>query len=140
MRLVVDTNILFAGILRDGTTRGLLIDSPLELLAPERTLAEIRRNAETIVARSDLSLDGVTLLLALLTEDIEIVPRAAFEDEIPEARGRIGDKDPGDVPFLALALAQPCEGIWTQNARHFEGGGVDVWTTKRVVEWVQQER
>lgn len=34
MRLVVDTNILFAGIMRDGTSRGLLIDSPLQLLAP----------------------------------------------------------------------------------------------------------
>lgn len=30
MRLVVDTNILFAGILREGATRGLLIDSPLQ--------------------------------------------------------------------------------------------------------------
>jgi predicted nucleic acid-binding protein len=138
MRLVVDTNILFAGILRDGTTRGLLIDSPLDLLAPERMLAEIRRNADAIAERSGLSIDGVELLLALLTEDIEVVPRETFEEQLPKAKRRIGDQDPGDVPFLALALAQPCEGIWTQNAQDFENGGVDVWSTKRVVEWIEQ--
>lgn len=140
MRLVVDTNVLFAGILRAGTTRGLLIDPPLRLLAPERALTEIRRNAEAISSRSKLSLDGVELLLALLTEDVEIVPCESFEEELSEANERIGHKDPGDVPFLAVALARPCEGIWTQNERHFEGGGVEVWSTKRVVEWVRQER
>lgn len=83
MRLVVDTNILFAGILRGSTTRDLLIDAPLELLAPERSLAEIRRNAGAIASRSKLTENGVELLLALLVEDIEIVSREAFEDYIP---------------------------------------------------------
>lgn len=139
MRLVVDTNVLFAGLLRDGTTRGLLIDPPLRLLAPEQALAEIRRNAKVIASRSNLSMDGVELLLALLTEDVEVVPRGAFEEALPEARDLIGDKDPGDVPFLALSLARPCEGIWTQNTRHFEGGGVDLWTTEDVIEWIHEE-
>lgn len=54
-----------------------------------------------------------------------------------EARERIGHRDPGDVPFLAPALAVPCDGIWTQNAAHFAAGGVPVWGTREVLAWVQ---
>lgn len=108
----------------------------MALQAPEQALAEIRRNSPSIVERSSLSAEGVERMLVLLTEGIDVVPRQAFEDRIPVARERIGDKDPGDVPFLALALAGPCEGIWTQNVRDFEGAGIDIWTTERVLDAV----
>lgn len=139
MRLVVDTNILFAGLLRDGTTRRVLIDPPLSLLAPEHALAEIRKHAETIATRSELSIDGVEILLALLTENVAIHPRDQFDHEVPRARKQIGHQDPGDIPFLALALAQPCEGIWTHNEQDFEGASVDIWTTRRVLEQIESE-
>lgn len=138
MRLVVDTNIVFAGLLRDGTTRGLLVDPPIDLIAPEAALAEIRRNAEAIVSRSSLSTDGVELMLALLTEGIDVLPRDSFADRVPEARERIGERDPGDVPFLAVALSHPCEGVWTHNLRHFQDAGVEVWTTGQVLEKVEK--
>lgn len=41
MRLVVDTNVVFAGLLREGTTRGLLVNPPIELIAPAAALTGI---------------------------------------------------------------------------------------------------
>mgnify|MGYP001616924247 CR=1 FL=1 len=43
MILVIDTNILFAALLRDSKTREILIDSPLVLYAPETIIKEIRK-------------------------------------------------------------------------------------------------
>lgn len=51
MRLVADTNVLFAGLLRDGTTRALLVDPPVDLLAPEHALGEIRGHVASISDR-----------------------------------------------------------------------------------------
>lgn len=137
MRLVVDSNVVFAGLLRDGATRALLIDPPLDLMSPEWMLSEIRRYREEISRRAGLPAEELDLLLALLIEGIEVVPREAYEDRIKEAHARVGARDPGDVPFVALALARPCDGIWTQNTRDFEGARVELWTTQRVVEWVR---
>jgi hypothetical protein len=35
MKLLVDTNILFSAVLRDGTTRRILVLASIEFLAPE---------------------------------------------------------------------------------------------------------
>lgn len=137
MRLVVDSNVVFAALLRDGATRALLIDPPLDLMSPEWMLSEIQGHGDDIARRAAITPDELGLLLALLTEGIEVVPREAYEDLMSEAHARIGKLDPGDVPFLALALARTCDGIWTQNARHFRGAGVPTWTTKRVAEWAR---
>lgn len=133
MKLVVDSNIVFAALLRDSTTRSLLIDPPADLIAPETMLSEIRRHRDEIVERSGLSGDEFDLLLTLVTEDIEVVPREAYDDAMIVARERIGDRDLGDVPFLALSLAVDADGIWTENVADFEEAGVEVWSTERVV-------
>ncbi|HEV8359353.1 MAG TPA: PIN domain-containing protein [Candidatus Thermoplasmatota archaeon] len=135
----MDSNIVFAGLLRDGATRALLIDPPLDLMSPEWMLAEIRRYREDIANRSGLMVEEVDLLLALLTEGIEVVPRETYEEKMKEAHARIGARDAGDVPFLALALARACDGIWTENTRDFEGVGIPLWTTERVVTWARSE-
>lgn len=134
MRLVVDSNVVFASLLRDGTTRSLVFDPSLSLVAPEAMLSEILRHREEIVRRSHLTGHEFDLLLRLVTADIEIVPRSGFVHRLPDARRAIGDRDPGDVPFLAVALAVPCDGIWTHNVEHFEGAGVEIWTTAKVVD------
>lgn len=140
MRLVVDSNIVFAGLLRAGTTRDLLVNPPMGLMSPEWMLAEIGRYADEIARRSQLSVGEVELLLALLMESIEVVSHDEYEDEIKEALRRVGTRDPGDVPFVALALARPCDGIWTQNERDFAEAGVPIWTTAKVVEEVRAGR
>lgn len=139
MKLVVDSNIVFAGMLRAGTTRDILIDPPMGLVSPEWMLSEIRRHSDDIARRARLPLDQVELLLALVTESIEVVPRTAYQSKMKKAHELIGSRDPGDVPFVALALAHPCDGVWTQNSRDFETAGVRVWTTADVIEWAKAD-
>ncbi len=138
MRLVVDSNIVFAALLRDGVARALLIEPPFDLLSPEWMLVEIRKHREDIANRAGLMLEEIDALLTLVTERIKIVPRTDYDARLEEARRRIHQSDPGDVPFLALTLARECDGIWTQNTRDYANGGVPIWTTANVVEWVRE--
>jgi predicted nucleic acid-binding protein len=138
MRLVLDSNILFAGLLRDSTTRHLLIDPPVELVAPDALFVEIQSHQAQILRRSGLDAPAFEALLRLLTEDVQAIGRAEYEDHLATAHAAIGAADPGDVPFLAVALALDCDAIWTQNTKHFQGGGVAVWTTGDVIDFAAQ--
>ncbi len=136
MKLVVDSNILIASLLKDGITRSLLMEAPIEFVSPEHMLAEIRKYRPVISKRAGLSEAEFDLLLALVTERISIVESETYRGRFPDAQRMIGKLDPGDVPFLALALKLDC-GIWTYNAKHFEGTGVHIWTTGEVAAWTR---
>jgi predicted nucleic acid-binding protein len=74
------------------------------------------------------------MLFNLVTDGIEIVEKQDYEHCLKEANKLIGKIDKGDVPFLALALSAPNNGIWTENARHFEfQKKVKIWTTKALL-------
>ena len=72
-------------------------------------------------------------MFILLTENIEIVEKERYSDKMEEAMLLLGKDVLGDVPFLALALSTPNNGIWTDD-KHFERQKkVKIWKTADVV-------
>lgn len=132
MILIVDSNIIFAALLKDSMTRELLIDSPITLLAPETTLNEIQKYESEIIKRAGYTKDEFEILFALITGNIELVEKEKYAHKLKEADELICHIDKGDVPFLALALTTPNDGIWTENVKHFKQDKVKVWTTKEL--------
>jgi len=128
MILVVDTNVVFAGLLKASTTRELLIDSQFIMYSPESMLKEIRKYERYILDKSGLSREEFETLFQLITDSIIIVEQRHYAHKIQEANQLMDDK--GDVPFLALALSISTDGIWTENARHFnKQNKVKIWST-----------
>lgn len=135
MRLILDSSILFAGLLKNSITRRILIDCPFTIYTPETLLKEIRKYEFYILQKSGLTKNEFEHLLNLLTEKITIVEKEKYLHNIKEADELIGNADKGDVPFLALALTIPNDGIWTENIKHFgKQNKVKVWTTKDIIE------
>ena len=135
MILVVDTNVVISALLKEGKSRELLIDSPFVLCAPENVMEEIRKYEEYIIEKSKLTSEEFERLFHLLVENIRIIPREKFIQKMPEAHVLIGHIDKGDVPFLALAMSIPCDGIWTENVKHFKAQNkVKIYTTKELAE------
>src|SRR3989344_2950311 len=135
MIFIVDTNIVFAGLLKDSVTREILIDSPFILYAPETMVKEIRKHENLIIQKSGLSEEEFEALFNLLTDSIQILERHVYSESMEEAEKIIGHIDKGDAPFLALALSVPNNGIWTENIRHFgKQDKVKIWTTKDIIE------
>lgn len=132
MRLVVDTNVIFSAMIADGKTRELLLTADLALYIPEYFHLELSNNLTEIEAKTGLDRSELGLLIDLLFEDLHVVPRASFEDELADAANLIGDTDPDDVPFLALALHLDA-GLWSDDEDFSEQAAVDVWRTHELV-------
>ena len=129
MKLVLDTNILIAAIIKDSLTREILLLPDLELLLPEYALEEVRRHRVRISRHASLKPEEIDLLLSLLTEFVTVVPMTKIAPHMKAAEALIGEKDPDDAPFVALALAEANDGIWS-NDRAFEGlAGIKLWKT-----------
>lgn len=129
MRLVLDTNILIAALIKDSITRRILLLPDLEFLLPAFALAELARHRGKIVRAARLQGDELDLLLTLLLKSVAVVPLERIAPYIPDADALIGAVDPDDVPFVALALAEEHDGIWS-NDRAFEDlPGIQLWTT-----------
>jgi predicted nucleic acid-binding protein len=134
VRLVVDTNIVLAELLRERGRR--LIGQPvLQLFMSEAAWDETnyelprrlerwrrQRNAPEEQARHWLR-----LIAALLVAHIQPISHTVYAIWEEEARLRI-PRDPDDWPTVAVALALDT-GIWTED-HDFLGCGVPVWTTE----------
>lgn len=133
MRLVCDTNVVFSGLIAGGKTRELLLTDRTDLSAPEFFFVELDSHREEIVEKSRLPADDLDLLLSVLFEEIDVVPREAFESELPEAKRQIADVDPDDVPFLALALSLDAD-LWSDDSDFANQSAVSVWKTHELVD------
>lgn len=102
MRLVADANVLLSAVI--GGRAKVVLEHPrvTEILTTEVTVAEVQEYAAQLAAKKRLPLDVV--LMAVVTLPVRLVERETYEKSLPEAKLRIGRRDPDDVEILALAL------------------------------------
>lgn len=134
LTLVVDANVLFAAIIRDGDTANLLLSDRLRLIAPEWLFEELRKDKELLLDKTHRSGEEFERFLEILEEKIEIVPEAEFRRWIEEAKEK---SPPNDFPFAALAKAYDCP-VWSNDRELKEkmekAGFAKVMNTKEVLE------
>lgn len=142
MRLVVDTSVLVAELLRRrGRVR--LGDERLELFLPEQmwaeTQVELPRRIRAFVERRGLEPGVAVELVRMCFEAIEanvvILDEAIYSAVEDEARAR-SLRDADDWPVVAGALAVAAA-IWT-NDNDFLGTGIATWTTESLHAWLQR--
>jgi len=138
MRIVVDTNILISSLIKDSITREILLLPFMDFYLPEFALEEVEAHKTKISKLSGLSRDEIDFFLDLLLENISIVPARTIRPYLKEAEKIIGDIDPGDIPFIALALAVDNDGIWS-NDKHFRKvKKLKVWKTPELLAYIKK--
>ena len=138
MRLVVDTNRIVAGLIKNGGTRAILLSPIIKLLAPEKTIQEIEKHSELIMEKAGLSREKYSRAMRVITEGITIIPKENVKQHLEEAKEIIGSIDPDDVPFIATALATKNEGIWTED-KHFKNQNkIKIWTTEELLTRIER--
>jgi predicted nucleic acid-binding protein len=138
MRLIVDTNILISSLIKDSITREILLLPFMDFYLPEFALEEVEAHKTKISKLSGLSRDEIDFFLDLLLENISIVPARTIRPYLKEAEKIIGDIDPGDIPFIALALAVDNDGIWS-NDKHFRKvKKLKVWKTPELLAYIKK--
>jgi predicted nucleic acid-binding protein len=129
VRLVADANVLLSAVIGGRAKAALEHPAVTEVLAAEATLAEVQEYAAQLATKKRLSLDVV--LMGVATLPVTVVEPETYERSIPEARRRIGRRDPDDVEVLALAL-QAGAAVWS-NDNDFQGVGVEWFMTAELL-------
>ena len=129
MRLVLDTNILIAALIKDSITRRILLLPDLEFLLPAFALDELARHRVKIVRAARLKGDELDLLLTLLLTSVAVVPYERIAPYLSDADLLIGAIDPDDILFVALALAEDHDGILSNDRAFKDLPGIQHWTT-----------
>lgn len=112
MRIVLDTNVLVAGLLNPDGNPGRVLDlflaGELTLLVDDRILAEYR----DVLGRPKFGFDerDVADLLADIEAESWRVAAPPLGIHLPDER---------DLPFLEVGIAGSAESLVTGNARHF---------------------
>ena len=117
MKLVIDTNTIISALIKKGISRRIIVTPFINYLTPDYTLQEISKYEKLICKKAKLNHDEFKLLLNLIFENITIVPKEEYKDQLNRAKTLIEDID--DVPFIALCLASKADGIWSDDA-HFK--------------------
>ena len=136
MRLVIDANRLFAGIITKGKglqswTLDILFSDRVKLFAPFRVLAELEKNREEIKAKSGFSLREFEAFVGITKLRIKFIPLEKFLDEIPEAKKLAPHLK--DVQYFALALSLNCP-IWSEEKGFKEQSKVKIYNTKELID------
>ena len=134
MRLVLDANILIAALIKDGTTRRLLLmhHDKLELYTPALIVEEIFENLDYISKTARLPKEKVIeLMIELLgTAGIELIEDEFIIAHKAEALEITPDKKDG--PYFAAALYKRCR-IWSNDKPLKGQSKIEVITIKELL-------
>lgn len=135
MKLVVDANILIAALLKDSTTRELLLNENMELFGPEHLLNEIKHLLKNPGIRKRLKLNDDDLhdLTSSILSRIEFVPEKFFISFIKESLSSV--THPEDAPYFALSLALKLP-LWSNDSALKESSSIQVFNTSELIKFL----
>ena len=119
MKIVIDTNILMAGLLKDSTVRRLLVSKKIDFFIPSYAVSEIRKYKNYLLKKSRCNKEDFEFLLNSLLENIKIVPEELIKPHIAQADFIMKDIDLNDSIFIATYFAVDADGIWSFD-KHFK--------------------
>ncbi len=133
MRLVLDTNILIAALIKKSVTREILVHPNMEYFVSEYLFKEVDANKEEILQKSGLTQEEFDTLLDTLKDKLILIP----DEEIThknEAVKIMKAVHINDAIFIAIALSTENDGIWSED-KHFEKQNIiRVWKTKDLIQ------
>ncbi len=135
MRLVIDTNRVIAALIKDSSSRKILLHIDAELITIPVLKEEVMKYKEVIIAKSGLNETSFDLILQKLYEKMAVLNEEIIKKYKQEA-GVLMDKiDPDDTPFIAAALATHSD-IWSDDLHFQKQKKIKVWKTKDLVSLV----
>jgi predicted nucleic acid-binding protein len=104
MRFVFDANILMAVLISGRASYRVIFDT-FDIIVPEFALTEIDKYSSTIKSKTKMDWPRHSQYAQAIFANITILPRYLLEIEsIEKASILIGNIDPKDIAYLALAI------------------------------------
>ena len=131
MQIVADANPLISILINPGKPVELLFLEALELIAPSLLFEEIENNKELILRKSKLSPEEIDRFIAILKEQIEIIPEQEFLAYREQAVEICPDNK--DIIYFTLALYFQCP-IWSNEKQLKNQEYVKVYASHELIE------
>ena len=133
MKLIIDTNVLISSLLKDSTTRELLLNESFEFYLPEIVMSEVKKYLPYIIQKSGKTEEEIKKLLNILLENLNLVPIDEYEENMDEALEIMSKIDEKDTQFIALALSIKNDGIWSNDKHFYEQKRIKAYKTIDVI-------
>jgi predicted nucleic acid-binding protein len=146
VRVIVDANIVFSGILNsNGKIGDLLINSQktLEFIAPDFLRAEIRRHYSKLSKISNMTLDEIRESEFQVCKDIIFISEEQIKKSTwLSAMKLVSDIDPNDTHYVAYSKHFRCK-IWSGDKELVKGlakkGFTNCISTEQLYNWRQDQ-
>jgi predicted nucleic acid-binding protein len=131
--LVIDSNILFAALIKVGSTSDLLFSDKFRFYAPQFIFEEFEQYKELLISKTKRSDHDFNKLIGLFKRRITIIPKKEVDPFIDKAKEI--SPDIKDVPYVALALKLNAA-IWSNDKDLKEKlNVVKVYSTEEVMKF-----
>jgi len=137
MRIVIDSNVLFSALIRDSTTRKIILDYDGLFLFPGFVFDEMNKHKAVLFEKSGMSKDEFNELLQIILDKAEIVPNNITKPYMREANELVKNIDADDKVFVACALAYPNSILWSNDHRLKAIRKITVKNTEEVIQLSQ---
>ena len=119
MELVVDANVIFAALIKNSTTRKLLLlrtPSPFTLYTTPFILEEVFKYLSYLAEKTETEESELLEMLMelFISADINIIPENQLRPYMKEALKVSPDKN--DAQYFAIAMSMNCP-IWSNDKR-----------------------
>jgi len=133
MIFVIDSNILISALIRDSTTRKIIIESEWTFYYPEIAFHEIRKYKKLVLEKSGMAEMEYSVVLRRLLKHITLVSEEQFSHNLKGANEILGKIDVDDVIFLAVAMSLENSKIWSNDPHLNQQNKVKALKTEDVV-------
>ena len=133
MKIVVDTNIIFSGLLSsDGTISDLLLNSSnkIDFYSPTFVLDELENHREKLLKLTGFSEKELDYLQLTIFKKVDLIDLESIrESTFEKAYELTKNIDQFDIPFVALALELESP-LWTGDKKLKNG------LSKKGIDWI----
>ncbi len=136
MKIIVDVNVLLSALIRDSTTRKIILQSDFDFYFPEPSMHKIRKYEAYILQKSGLSEKEYNILVARLFRYITLVPVEKVKSSWSDAVQVMGRIDEEDVVFIAVAMLVDDSIIWSDDKDFDRQKRIKVLKTADMVKFV----
>lgn len=135
MELVIDANILFSALIKDGITTEILFESNLKLFSPDFLIEEYIKYENMILKKTSRTREGITQIMHMLKKIITVVPKEEYSNFMKEADNVSPDKK--DVMYFALALKLNIP-LWSNDKKLKEQDKIMVYSTEEILGMIRK--
>ena len=137
MKIVIDSNRIIAAIIRDSTTRQILLNKKFEFIAPSYVFSEITKYKDYITRKVNINSEEFDTLLSLIFENINIIKASEYDNFIKKLKNEVSDSK--DIPYLAVAVFTKAKGIWTHDIHLKEQNKIEIFANMDMLKLIKEK-